>query len=131
MTEKTAGQKLTDTLRHYFKVGPRTRRYRGRQDLHADMIEMIELNNQYPGYYNPAQTAALQPGYAVTLNYRKHIGGHRVAPMVYRQISEMTAWQFAALLGRMVDAGVSNTYEGELYFQQMTAEIRQTEKVTA
>jgi len=53
-TQATAGQELTATLRRYFSVGTRTRRYRmdeyGRRDLHAAMIEAIENAAQYPGY---------------------------------------------------------------------------------
>jgi hypothetical protein len=35
----------------------------------------------------------------------------------------MTAWQFADMLGRMVDAGVTCTGDGERFFAQMAREL--------
>jgi hypothetical protein len=36
----------------------------------------------------------------------------------------MSAYQFAALLGRMVDAGVTTTGDGEAFFTAMARDIR-------
>jgi hypothetical protein len=56
------------------------------------------------------------------MSYRKHYDGYRMDPALRRHISEMSAWQFAALLGRMVDAGVANTGDGERFFAAMARE---------
>lgn len=47
--------------------------------------------------------------------------------MVAYQIEMMSPWQFAGLLGSMIDAGVTNTFEGEEFFQNM----RQAQAVAA
>ncbi len=52
MTEveaQAAGRALTEQLRRYFSIGPRTRRYRGGTDLHNDMAEAVCLAAQYRG----------------------------------------------------------------------------------
>ena len=121
---QTPGQELTATLRRYFSVGARSRRYRKdlygtRQDLHRDMLEALCNAAQYPGYYSPAQEAALHPGFGAALAYEKHIGGYRVSGTLIAQINAMSPWRFAALLGQMVDAGVTCTGEGERFFSEM------------
>jgi len=128
-TQATAGQELTATLRRYFSVGTRTRRYRmdeyGRRDLHAAMIEAIENAAQYPGYYSERTQDALHAGFGAALSYRKHVDGYRIDGTLRFAISEMSAWQFAALLGEMVDAGVTCTGDGERFFADMNRTNRQ------
>lgn len=123
MTTKTAGQQLTDKLRTYFGIGSRTRTRRNGLNLRDAMIEMLEVNAQYPGYNTPETTEILRPGFSVACAYRKHVEGCRIDGQLARVIREMSPWQFAALLGRMVDAGVTNTYQGEVFFQQMTRDL--------
>jgi hypothetical protein len=122
-TTQTEGQALAAALRRYFSVGTRTRRYRTRDgyrmDLHVEMVEAIRNAAQYPGYFSEATTAALRPGFGAALSYGKHVGGYRIDCTLRRRISEMTAWQFSALLGQMVDAGVTCTGDGERFFAQM------------
>lgn len=120
----TKGQRLTAELRRYFSVGPRTRRYRNSADLHRDMIDMLTNNAHYPGYYSPAITEILNGTFGVALAYGKHVGGYRIDGLLRAHIAAMTPWQFAALLGQMVDASVTNTGEGELFFQNMARQIR-------
>lgn len=120
----TAGQELTATLRRYFSVGARTRRYRkdrygDRCDLHRDMIEALMLAAQYPGYYCEGTQAAFRAGYGTALAYEKHVGGYRISGTLAQRINAMSPWQFAALLGEMVDAGVENTGAGERFFSEM------------
>lgn len=129
-TQNTAGQELAAALRRYFSIGTRTRRYRkdsygSRCDLHADMIEAITIATQYPGAYTECTENALRPGFGAALAYAKHVGGFRIDGNLYRRISEMTAWQFAGLLGQMVDAGVTNTGTGEQFFSSMNRTMRQ------
>ena len=129
-TQTTAGQALTATLRRYFSVGTRTRRFRvneygNRTDLHEDMIEALIATTQYGGYYTEATTTAFRPGYGTALSYEKHIAGFRADCTLIRQINEMTPWQFSALLGQMVDAGVTNVGQGERFFADMARTMRQ------
>lgn len=125
---KSAGQILADTLRQNFRIGTRTGRYGkvfgNRTDLHTAMIEAIECAVWYRGYFSVEKTAALSTAYGAAMAYRKHVGGHRIDGMLALHISCLSAYQFAALLGRMVDAGVTNTGEGEIFFDAMTRDIR-------
>jgi hypothetical protein len=122
-TQNTAGQVLTATLRRYFSVGTSTRRYRkdeyGRRDMHAAMIEAITFAATLPGYYSEGTQDALSVGFGVALAYDKHVKGYRVDGMVAQRINAMSAWQFAGLLGQMVDAGVENAGTGERFFAEM------------
>jgi hypothetical protein len=125
----TAGQDLTATLRRYFSVGTRTRRQRrdrhgDRQDVCHDMIEALHYAAQYPGYYSEATEAALRPGFGAALAYVKHVNGYRFDGTLRFRIMEMSPWQFAALLGRMVDAGVTCAGDGERFFAEMARGLR-------
>lgn len=115
----TAGQDLTATLRRYFSVGTRTRRYRKGQDLHATMVEALMYAAQYPGYYAERTQDALHAGFGTALAYEKHVRGYRVSGTLAAQINAMSPWDFAALLGQMVDAGVETTGAGETFFSEM------------
>lgn len=122
---ETAGQQLTATLRRYFSVGPRTRRYRKGADLHAGMIEALYLAAQYPGYYCQPTQDALHAGYGAALSYSKHVGGYRIDGSLAASIQAMSPWAFAAMLGAMVDAGVTCTGDGERFFAAMAREQRE------
>lgn len=115
----TAGKELAATLRRYFAVGPRTRRYRRGDDLHHRMAEAIMLAAQYPGYYTERTQSALHAGFGAALAYEKHVEGCRISGTLAQRINGMPPWKFAALLGQMVDAGVENTGTGERFFSDM------------
>ncbi len=123
MTTKTAGQTLADTLRANFNIGTRTSRYGKvfghRTDLHNAMIEAIENAVHYPGYYNDEKTAVLHAAWGAAMSYRKHVNGYRIDGTLAYRINSLSAYQFAALLGRMVDAGVTTTGDGERFFSDM------------
>jgi hypothetical protein len=121
---KTPGQNLTAVLRYCFSVGSRTRRHRrdrygNMHDLHLDMVEAVIECSQNSGYFSPGIEHALRPGYGAALSHEKHVQGHRIDCTLTRQINDMSPWQFAALLGRMADAGISNTGQGERFFASM------------
>ena len=122
-TTRTAGQELTAALRRYFSVGTTTRRYRKRdgyrQDLHADMVEAVMYAAQYPGYFCEGTQNALKAGFGAALSYEKHVSGYRISGTLAYRINSMSAWQFAALLGQMTDAGVTCTGDGERFFSAM------------
>jgi hypothetical protein len=123
-TQNTAGQELTATLRRYFSVGTRTRRFRTdsnglRCDLHRDMTEALTYAATMPGYYSERTESALKAGFGAALAYEKHVQGYRISGTLAAEINGMSAWNFAALLGQMVDAGVTNTGAGERFFAEM------------
>lgn len=130
MTTKTttAGRTLTDTLRANFGIGTRTRRhgkaFGHRTDLHNAMIEAIENAVQYPGYYSDTKTAILHTAWGAAMSYRKHVQGYRIDGTLAFHINSLSAYQFAALLGQMVDAGITNTGDGERFFSDMARSIR-------
>lgn len=113
----TAGQEFAATARRYFKIGPTTRRYRGRQDLHAEVAEAVSNAATLPGYFTEATQAALAPAYAAVGGYQKHILGYRSSPATCLAVTSMTPYRFVAMLAAMVDAGVSNMGEAERFFQ--------------
>ena len=122
----TDGQAVTAELRRYFRIGTRTRRYRtspvgGRDDLHARMIEEIEAVCVYgPGF---PRAAALKPARGAALSYEKHYLDYRMNPLLRRHIELMSPWRFSALLGEMVDAGVTNVGQGEQFFREMARKL--------
>lgn len=119
MREKTAGQRAADRLRKILRVGSRTRRWRGGEDLHEEMLEAVTHAVTLPGFYSEQTTALLRPLFAAVNAHVKHINGHRVPGELHAMISAMTPWQFAAYLGNMIDAGVTNVGEGECYYRGM------------
>jgi hypothetical protein len=119
-TQRTAGQDLTATLRTYFHVSARTRRVRKGQNIPADMLNMIANAAQYPGYYNEAQHAALNGSYALLLSWQKHVEGYRIDGMLRYRLTTMTPWAFSAFLGDMLDAGVTNVGQAEVFFADMS-----------
>lgn len=125
---QSTGQILAAELRRMFRIGTRTGRYGKvfghRSDLHAAMIEAIESAVWYPGYYGPDKTEILSAAYGAVMAYRKHVGGNRIDGQLAFHINGLSAYQFAALLGRMVDADVSTTGDGELFFAAMARDIR-------
>jgi hypothetical protein len=127
-TAKTPGQNLTAVLRYYFSIGTRTRRHRRDQhgnmhDLHLDMVEAVIECTQNPGYFSPNIESALRPGYGAALSHEKHVQGYRIGCTLNRQVNDMTPWQFAALLGQMADAGITNTGQGERFFAAMARDL--------
>lgn len=115
----TKGQELTATLRKSFRIGTRTRICRNGLDLRAEMLDAIRNAVYYPGYYGPEKTSTYREAIGAVQSYDKHVGGYRISGVLRYQITSMSPWQFAGLLGEMVDAGVTNCGQGEVFFHQM------------
>lgn len=115
----TAGQQLAATLRRLHKVGTRTRRYRGNLNVVDQMLDDINTANVYPGYFTGDTHAALTAASAIYRAWQKHVEGCRIRPELRAQIKALSPWQTANLLGRMVDAGITNNFEAELWFAQL------------
>jgi hypothetical protein len=124
VTTTTTGQQLAAALRKSFKIGPRTRDGRDRGSLKREMLESIANAILYPGYYGEERTALSSAAWGTYLAYEKHVLGFRVDPELREHIVSLSPWYFAALLGDMVDAGVTTTGEGERYFQQLARDVR-------
>ena len=115
----TKGQELTATLRRSFGMNSRTRMVRNGLNLRSEMLEAITNASYYPGYYSEAKTAIYRAGFGAVQAYGKHVDGYRIDGTLRFQITSMSPWEFAGLLGAMVDAGVENCGTGETFFHQM------------
>jgi hypothetical protein len=119
----TKGEQFAAEMRYNLSIGTRTRRYRKGSDLHADILECIRNATSYPGFYSEKRTELFGAARAAESSYAKHIAGYRAHPTVTTHVNALSPWQFCALLGRMVDAGVSNVGEGEEFFSKLRAEL--------
>lgn len=119
MSNSTPGQALASELRRYFSIGHNTRRFRGGEDLRERVITEISHAATMPGYFTERTQGILRTGFAVALAYEKHVNGYRISGQLHHRITSMTTWQFTALLGQMLDAGVTNNGEGERFFAAM------------
>jgi hypothetical protein len=119
----TAGQIFADAIRKSFAIGTRTGRYGKvfghRTDMHNAMIEAIENAVQLPGYYSAERTEIYRAAWGAAMSYRKHVNGYRIDGVLARRINALSAYRFAELIGRMIDAGVTTTGDGEVFFQDM------------
>lgn len=117
----TKGQQFAKTMRSNLGIGARTRRHRKGTDLHAEILDCIRNATYYPGYYSGERATLFQAAFNAQVSYTKHIAGHRADATVVAHINALSPWQFCALLGDMVDAGISNVGEGERFFADMAA----------
>lgn len=119
---KTAGQTFTASMVRNFGIGTRTRLT---GDLREDILNAVHNAAVMPGYYNETRTAAFAPAFPVINGYTKHIDGHRIDSTICWYVREgLTAYQFVKLLGRAVDADVTNSYEAEEFFGALKDEAR-------
>lgn len=121
----TTGEQFTSTIRKSFRINSRTRDYRDGGSIKADMLESIRNAVFYDGYYGPERTELSRAAFGALQSYDKHIDGYRVAGELRYYITSMSPWNFAALLGEMIDAGVTNCGEGERFFSDMARRVRQ------
>jgi hypothetical protein len=120
---KTNGQQFADALRKVMHIGPRTRQRRkhplgvsSKQDVTAEALEAVENAHIYPGYYSEPTSRALAYGWSAVTSWNKHVEGYRIDSTQRAYLTSLSPWQFTALLGEMVDAGISNVGEGERWF---------------
>lgn len=114
--QATQGQQLADTLRRIKHIGSRTRQVRGRINMRNDVIESIRFAATMPGYYSPHIQEALSVGFVAVNSWTKHVEGYRLPGEQVAELMALSPWQFTALLGEMVDAGITNTGEAERWF---------------
>lgn len=113
------GEQFTAAVRKSFRISSRTRDHRDGGSLKADMLESIRNAVTYPGYYGPERTELSRAAWGTYLSYEKHVEGYRIPGELRFRIVSMSPWQFAGLLGEMIDAGVTNCGEGEHFFANM------------
>ncbi|MFC5802833.1 hypothetical protein [Streptomyces formicae] len=119
----TKGQQFAKSMRDNHGIGTRTRRFRKGADLHAEILESIRNATHYNGWYSEARQELFRAAFGAQVSYQKHIAGHRADSQVIAHINSLSPYQFCALLGRMVDAEISNVGEGEQFFSQLRAEL--------
>lgn len=119
----TKGQQFAKTMRSNLGIGARTRRFRKGVDLHAEILDCIRNATYYPGYYTGERAELFQAAFAAQVSYTKHIAGYRADATVVAHINALSPWQFCALIGEMVDAGISNVGDGERFFTQLRTEL--------
>lgn len=124
MAAKTAGLKMTASVAKFHSIGGKTRNRRRRHiSVREQIAETITYAATLPGYFTPEQHADMRVAYTAINGYKNHILGGRVNTIVCWYVREgLTPYQFLKLIGRMVDAGVANAYEAELFFNSLRDE---------
>ncbi|MFF5445510.1 hypothetical protein [Streptomyces sp. NPDC012888] len=119
----TRGQQFAKTMRYTLSIGTRTRRHTAGRDLHAEILDAINETNLYPGCRNEETEAIFRTALAAYWSHQKHIAGYRVDCRLVAHINAMSPWQFCNLLGRMIDADITNVGEGELFYAELRTEL--------
>lgn len=118
----TKGQIFAREMRSYLHIGPRTRRFNSKKwmkDGHRDVMDLIAEASYSPGMRNAEREAIFQTASAALRSWEKHIDGYRADAVLVSRINSMTPHQFVGLLADMIDAEISNVYEGEQFFAAM------------
>jgi len=115
----SAGTEFAKMVRKNFGISARTRTYRGGMNMKNEILEAIATSNNYPGYYSEEKSAVFRTAYPIMNAILKHVKGGRIDPMVAYEIEKMSPWQYAGFLGEMIDAGITNNGEAEIFFQKM------------
>ena len=110
-------------IRTSARINTRTRDRREGGSLKLEMVEAIFNSNNYPGFYNPARTALYSAAFGTAVAYQKHVLGYRISGDLAFRISQMSPWEFSGMLGSMIDAGIANTGQGEMFFSAMAREV--------
>jgi hypothetical protein len=122
-TMETIGRRFAKDMRENLGIGTNTPRRRSGLDLHAEILECVRNATWYPGYYGETRTELFRKAYGAVLSYDKHIAGYRASGDVISHINNLSPYQFSALIGRMVDAGITNVGEGEQFFYAMARDL--------
>lgn len=119
METTTAAAEFIATVTRYFHISSRTRCYRKGLDVKAEIVEAVHWAATAPGCYTEDTERGLRAAFAPICGYRKHILGCRVSGVTISKIRDMSPLQFTQMLADMIDKGVSNAFEAEVYFQAM------------
>jgi hypothetical protein len=119
----STGTEFAKMVRKNFGIGATTRTYRRGLNMKNEILEAIANSNSYPGYYSEVKSELFRAAYPILNAYSKHVSGGRVDPMVAYEIEMMSPFKFAGFLGEMIDAGITNNFEGEIFFQNMRQSV--------
>lgn len=119
----TKGQQFTKDMRHFLSIGTRTRRDRKGLDLHHEIADWVVTAAMQRGTLHPDQEAAFLPAFGAVCAWVKDIKNGRASYLVIEHINQLSPYQFCALLGDMVDAGVETSSGGAQYFAAMRTEL--------
>lgn len=118
----TTGQIFAREMRSYLHIGASTRRFNNKKwmkDGHRDVMDLIAEASYSPGMRNAEREAIFQTASAALRSWEKHIDGYRADAVLVSHINSMTPYQFVGLIADMIDAEISNVYEGEQFFAAM------------
>lgn len=118
----TAGQTFARDMRKNLGIGTRTRTNRRGRNLAEVILECVDNASQVDGYYTERRQEIFRTATAAVRSYDTHIVSPRFDGNFIADIKALTPWQLCNLLGDMVDAGVTNTGQGEQYFRQLRAD---------
>jgi hypothetical protein len=122
----TKGQIFAREMRSYLHIGARTRRFNSKKwtkDGHRDVMDLIAEASYSPGMRNAEREAIFQTASAALRSWEKHIDGYRADAVLVSRINSMTPHQFVGLIADMIDAEISNVFEGELFFAEMARRV--------
>ncbi|MFJ6066566.1 hypothetical protein ACIQHU_26420 [Streptomyces tendae] len=119
----TQGQQFAKTMRYFLSIGTRTRRDRKGLDLHRVIVDWVVTAAMERGTLPPAEEAIFASAFDAACAWIKDIKNGRGSWMVIEHIDGLSPYQFCALLGDMVDAGVNSSSAGRQYFAQMRADL--------
>lgn len=120
----TKGQQFAKDMRKNLGIGTRTPLRRLGLNLRQSILEAVQNATYTTGYYAPAREELFRKAAAAMRSYDAHIAGYRVNGDLVAHINAMSPWQFCNLIGQMIDAGVTNTGQGERYFREMGRALR-------
>lgn len=118
------GTEFAKMVRTNARINARTRDNRDGYSMKADILEAIMLATTTPGYYNEERTKLYHAAYPIWSAWMKHVEGGRIDPALRCELLALSPWKFTALLGEMIDAGITNNGEAEMFFDNMARESR-------
>ena len=130
---QTDGQQFTQTLRKISQIGPRTRQHRDypgsrKSDGYTTQQDVIRWALDTvtwavcDGAYSNHENDLLRLGWGAVCSWHKHVEGYRLDASQHAYLTSLSPWEFTALLGEMVDAGIANVGEGERWFEERRAQ---------
>lgn len=125
----TPGQRFARDMRTYLHIGASTRRFRGDDDLHAEILRLgLELVFHGSDFgYREELVAAVRPAFGALLSYDTHIACGRLGgTLVCQYVHALSPWQLLDLLGEMVDAGITHVGGGERWLQDLNKTLKVT-----
>lgn len=124
MPIQTTGQQFASLIRETLRIGTRTRRHRRinrtskvTDDLHQEILETVEYAITNSRDFSEAEIALYRAAWGAVCSWEKHITSGRASAEQCRYLNALSPWQLAQLLGEMADDGVTNTGQGERWFQ--------------